>query len=73
MIRLTATETSVLSLIASSRGLSAVEYEKLFNELSPAAQEIAVALSLLKHQKTSTELEPSEDAKKTARALLAVA
>jgi hypothetical protein len=74
MTQLSANETSVLALIASSSNLSPTEYKKLFAELSPAAQEIAAALFLLKHQKASTPKgQPSEDAQKTARALLAVA
>lgn len=74
MKKLTAQETSVLSLIASSSDLSPSEYKSLFEKLSPDAQEVAAALFLLKYQKTSiVQSRPSEDAQKTARALLAVA
>lgn len=74
MKKLTAQETSVLSLIASSADLSPTEYKRLFQELSPDAQEVAAALFSLKHQRASaTNAQPSEEAQKTARALLAVA
>jgi len=74
MKQLSASETSVLALIASSSTLSPAEYKMLFAELSPDAQEVAAALFFLKHQKASTAKDqPSEEAQKTARALLAVA
>lgn len=74
MKNLTAHETSVLSLIASSSDLSPTEYKQLFEILSPDAQEVAAALFILKYQKASTAHgQPSEDAQKTARALLAIA
>jgi hypothetical protein len=72
MRKLTARETSVLSSMASSGVLSPAEYKELFAELSPDAQEIAAALFLLKHRKTGvTNSKPSDEAQKTARALLA--
>lgn len=71
MIKLTPRETSILTYIASSHGLSAPEYRQLFADLSPSAREIAAAIFLLKHQRNLAKAKPSRQAQETASALLA--
>jgi len=74
MKTITALDRSVLALLAAARYVLPGEYEQLVAKLTPDAREIAVAILKLKGLKTySEDEEPSEPAKKTARALLALA